>query len=170
MPLFPIDAGWLLLIPGLALLALTALAPAWVDLVDARHARDRVLAREAWQQERQERTRTLLAAIEARDLAVMARLAAVQRNTLPDGRATLPGLEPERLPNADLSAWITPPPIVEPARGALHPVVATFASFGARLWLIALGGMLVVAGLIGWIRPAPRPTTAFAAPPTRAAG
>ena len=161
-PLFRVDAGWLLLVPGLALLSAVTLAPAWVDLAEVRDRRDRELAVERHARERNHRYEVFVAALDRRDPDLLDRLATVHFNTLPDGRSPLPGLEltetgADRLPDADVSQWLEPPPPVRPSptrREALPETVETLASFGPRLWLIGLGGSLVIAGLLTGLRPA----------------
>ena len=151
-----LDAGWLFLLAGLALISATVLVPARADLERARHQRDVALIFAELHAERIGRHETVLAALESRDPVVLDALAASQFNLVRADRRPLPGqalpversasvfpqLEPEAVPA---------PPL--PRTGSLLERWTT--NERGRVWLFGLGALLVVVGLVPWLSDKP---------------
>lgn len=150
--LFRIDPGWLFLIPGIVLLMAAVLIPAKDDLTEARHLRDRAYSVEDWHTQRLARYSAYLDALDQRDETVVRSLAASQLNMtteefepvlsagLRGGASVFPELEPPFTP-------LDPPtpPDTRLQRLASKPE--------GRLWLVGLGGLCVLIGLMPWGSP-----------------
>ncbi len=150
-PLFPFDAGWLFLLPGLALLSATVLIPAYNDLMDARWSRDRAAAIEQNRLDRLNRYGVYLDALEREDPSVVKSLAASQLNMVPESFEPLaPMRDPSNIP-ATVFPLLEPDPSVvpnvPPAREQSRLEVWS-TSDRTRVWLIAAGGLCVLVGLL----------------------
>ena len=151
-PLFRVDAGWLFLIAGLAVLGATVLIPAQHDLDVARWQRDRAAAIEKHRQTRLEHYGQYLRAVQGGDESVVLSLAAVELNKSPVDRVPL---KPRQDPSS-VSASVFPQ--LEPVALELAPmpVVSARSSILARwtidehtrLWLLAAGVLSVLIGLL----------------------
>jgi len=149
----PLDAGWLLLLAGLALLAAALLIPAGDDLGDARWRRDRALAVERAVLDRLERHEVFLAALDRGDPALLEALGETQLNLVRAGREPV-AIGPRTPPAASLLASLEPPAPVLPERVQVRSILARWATDNTgRLWLIAGGAALVMVGLLPPSRP-----------------
>lgn len=147
--LFRIDAGWLYLLAGLAVIVAAVLIPAHDDLALTRHERDRALAIERWHAQRIENYAEYLDALRDGDETVVLSLAAMQLNLIPAG--TRPLVTSVRPTATSASVF----PELEPAFH--HPPRPEFydsrlrraaSDPKTRLWMIAGGAMLVLFGLL----------------------
>lgn len=152
-----IDAGWLFLIAGVALLGATLLIPAADDLAEARWIRDRALAVENHRMARLSRYEEYLGALENKDPSLVLSLAASQLNQIPADTAIIPGLE--IAPDADASVFLAlePPPLVLPERKVIDSRLQRWATDSSkRVWLLAGSALLIMIGLLppsrGWTR------------------
>ncbi len=146
-------AGWLLLLCGFFIVAVTALAPAWLDVKQI-EAQVAVLERQQQMLEmRHINTQAFVRAIERDDPMLMQRLAWHHLNLKPVGA------EPLNLSIADNRP--APPPIEQwtrPHLGPIHPAQVAAAYPDSRLvrlttgpnraWTLAFGGWLILMGLL----------------------
>jgi len=156
-PLFSLDAGWLFLIAGIAVVGATVLVPAAADLEEARWQRNKALAIERHRSERLERYGKFLAAIQRSDDDVVLSLMATQLNRSPTARVPLtPVAEPGRT-SASPFPMLEPEPLEMPARARLHEKPSLLMRLTTddhhRLWMLA-GGMVCM--LIGLLPPVVR--------------
>jgi len=148
VPLIPLDAGWLFLLPGIALVAATVLIPAFDDLGAAQLERDKLRVVENHAQRRLENYSLYLDALRRADEDLTLSLAATHLNLAPvdrtvivmpdQARASLnpyPALEP---PSPRMPTRVTPDTVLQ--RWATHE--------RARLWLLASGAMCILLGLL----------------------
>lgn len=146
--------GWLLLLTGCAVMSMTLLAPAWVDvrqLADQRNALDNDLRRIHAQ------VGNYIAftqAIQDGDPILLQRLAWHQLHLKPAGAIPLDGLGPaDQLMSQTPDQWLRPV-VYEPAPdiAPLPPLPDTrFTRLilgPARPWVLALGAWLVLFGLL----------------------
>lgn len=150
-PLIYLDAGWLFLLPGLALLSATVLIPAYQDLLDARWSRDRAAVIEQNRLDRLNRYGTYLDALSREDPSVVKSLAASQLNMIPESFEPLaPPKDPSNVP-ASVFPLLEPDPSVlaaaPPAREKSRLEIWS-TSDRTRVWLIAAGGFCVLIGLL----------------------
>ncbi|MFZ4573500.1 MAG: hypothetical protein ACOYN0_03820 [Phycisphaerales bacterium] len=144
-----IDAGWLFLIAGLALLGATVLIPAADDLAEAKWIRDRALAVEAHLGARLARYEEYLGALENRDPSLVLSLAASQLNLIPADTAVVPGLEIAPDTEASVFPALEPPPLVLPERKAIDSRLQRWTTGNqTRVWLLAASALLVLVGLL----------------------
>lgn len=151
IPLIPFDAGWLFLLPGLALLSATVLIPTYNDLLDARWSRDRSAAIEQNRLDRLNRYGMYLDALEREDPSVVKSLAASQLNMIPESFEPLaPPKDPSNVP-ATVFPLLEPDPSVlasvPPAREKSRLEIWS-SSDRTRVWLIVAGGFCVLIGLL----------------------
>lgn len=151
-PLFRLDAGWLFLIAGIALLGATVLVPAAADLAEAEYQRNRALAIERHRLDRIERYGQYLAAVQRGDEDVRLSLMAMQLNRSPVDRIPLmPDPEPAKTSASPFPA-LEPPPLTMPERADSQkdPSILTRLTTNdhRRLWLIAGGVVCVLIGLL----------------------
>lgn len=156
-PLFRLDAGWLFLAAGVAVIAATVLIPAAADLDEAHWQRNKALAIERHRLERLERYAQYLAAVQRGDEDVVLSLMATQLNRSPIARVPLtPVSEPARTSASPFPA-LEPDPLTLPERMPLQKnpslLLRLTTNDHHRLWLIA-GGVFCV--LIGLLPPAVR--------------
>lgn len=144
-----LDAGWLFLLAGLAILGATVLIPAGEDLREARWLRDRALAREAHRKERLERYEGYLDALESRDDTLVESLLASQLNLIPADRGLIAEPMEARVRSASVFPALEPRPLelkeFEPTRSRLGRWAIDNSS---RLWMIAAGSLCVLLGLL----------------------
>jgi len=146
------DPGWLFLIAGSALLAATVIIPAQEDLAHARWLGKRAAAVLDHREQRLERYREYLAAVDDQEPSVVLSLAASQLNKVPLDRSPLPGTQAwdPKGGSAMVYPALEPPPAVLPAEPAkVDSILARWARGGeSRLWLIAAGGLCLLLGLL----------------------
>lgn len=152
-----IDSGWLLLLSGVTLLASALLIPAADELAHARWQRDRTIALERAHLERLDRHRAYLDALERGDEALARSLVTTQLNLIPEDHAPL---DLDGPPDADVFAALEPAPPTLPVR-TTHDSTLSRLALGpsSRLWLIAVGALLTLVGLLppSVSRPGARP-------------
>ncbi|MBX3365098.1 MAG: hypothetical protein KF866_10060 [Phycisphaeraceae bacterium] len=141
------DPGWLFLIPGVVALAAAALLPIQDSLEEVRWQAHRMNLVAQHAEERLDRHRRYLAALEAGDPTLARSLASSQLNLAPpDRRPLAPGAS---LPPASVFDDLNPPPPDPPAfapkRSRLHRL-ATDQKL--RPWFIAGGMLAIVVGLL----------------------
>lgn len=148
----PIDAGWLFLIAGLALLSAAVLIPAEQDLADARWRRDLALAHETNRLERLERYRAYLDALERNDAEVIESLAASQLNLVrADAQLVDAATQPAAF-NASVFSQLEPGNVTVTAPPEHRSTLARLVtSRRTRLWVIGFAALCV---LIGSLPPA----------------
>jgi hypothetical protein len=153
-------AGWMLLLSGFFIVAVTVLAPAWMDLkrIEAEVA---VLDRQQQTLEmRHINTQAFVRAVERDDPILMQRLVWHHLNLKPEGA------EPVEL-SITQESRPSPPPIEQWVRPNLGPVDGAAAAVApypdsrlvrlttgpTRAWTLAFGGWLILLGLL--INPSP---------------
>jgi hypothetical protein len=151
-PLFSLDAGWLFLIAGIAVIAATVLIPAAADLDEAYWQRNKALAIERHRLDRLERYGQYLSAVQRGDEDVTLSLMATQLNRSPVSRVPLtPVIEPGRT-NASPFPSLEPDPLQLPDRLPLqkHPsmLLRLTTNDHQRLWLMAAGVVCMLIGLL----------------------
>jgi hypothetical protein len=149
-PLFQLDAGWLFLVTGLAVLGTAVLIPAYADLDAANLARDRAAAIEENRRDRLTRYGTYLDGLERGDESVIVSLAASQLNMVPEGRQPLdPPVNPG-LQNASVFPLLEPdPPRLPEALAPNQSLLAQLANGErSRLWMIGGGALCVLLGVL----------------------
>jgi hypothetical protein len=151
-PLFRVDAGWLFLGVGLAILGVTVLIPAQHDLDLALWQRDRAAVIERHRLERLDHYGQYLRAVEVGDESVVMSLAAVELNTSPIDRVPLnPRSDPSTL-SASVFPHLEPAPAELPGKPAVTVRSSILARWTidehTRLWLLAGGVLSILVGLL----------------------
>lgn len=143
------DPAWLYLLAGLALLAATVLVSAQVDLEAAQHQRDIVLAVERHREDRLNRYKEFLAALDAREPALVESLAGSQLNQIPASRAAIPGTVRDNAVDASVFPALEPPPVALPPAMQTRSLLTRLTTNDAtRLWLLAGSAVLILVGLL----------------------
>jgi hypothetical protein len=144
-----LDASWLFLIAGTALIAATLLIAAADDLAEANHQRRRALAAEAAHQERLERHAAFLDAVDRGEESVVRTLAATQLRMTASGREPLALAGPTRV-DASVFPGLEPPPMAAPSVRLRPDSLLGRLATGerSRLWLLAAGASMVFIGLL----------------------
>lgn len=143
------DAGWLLLIPGILIVATMVILPAMEDRERARFYRDRAVLVEQHSQARLANHAEYLAALKRGDEGLLKSLAAVQLNKVPQGMALLtPGEDLSRT-SAAVFDRLEPPQLM---LNEYHREYSTLEKIAlgerSRLWAMGLGALLIFAGLL----------------------
>ncbi|MEO1007194.1 MAG: hypothetical protein AAFX79_01350 [Planctomycetota bacterium] len=147
-----IDAGWPLLVAGLALVAAVVLVPAHESLRQTRFERDKLLAMDAQGRERVRRLARYLAALERGEPGLVRSLAFDQMRLIPEGRTPL--LPPAPLGPVDVFDALDPPPVTVPAVQPIDSMLGRWAlDRGLRPWLLAAGAMMAFVGVLPQSRP-----------------
>jgi hypothetical protein len=151
-PLARLDTGWPLLLAGLALIATVVLIPAWEELESVRFERDKLLAMDAQGRERIRRQARYLAALERGDEALVRSLALEQMRLVPAGRTAV--LEPPPPAPVDIFEPLEPAPVTIRAVRPADSVLARLSrSDRLRPWLIGLGALMVLVGVVSGMGP-----------------
>ncbi|MFN0010556.1 MAG: hypothetical protein ACKVS8_02810 [Phycisphaerales bacterium] len=149
-----LDAGWLFLLAGLALLVATVLIPAQRDVAKARFSLEQARAVEDNRLERMRRYQEYLDALNRGDEATVRALAAVQLNQASEGTALLMNTGELGGRNASVFPSLEPPPIKAAQWREDQSVLERWATDDrSRLWLIAAGAMCVLIGILPPARP-----------------
>lgn len=145
-----LDPGWLFLAAGLGILGATLLVPASEDLDEARWKRDVALVYEQHREDRLARYEGYLAALDRREPQLVYTLAASQLGQMPADRGLITALNDSRVRNVSVFPALEPPVMQLPqARKPVDSMLTRLASSGSsRLWLIAVGAMCVLMGLL----------------------
>jgi len=149
LPLFRVDAGWLFLGAGAALIAATTLLPALDDLREASYRRDEAIAIERFHKDRLANYTAYLDALEQGDPTLVRSLASSQLNLMP---AHMKPLTVGGDPNASAAALLAeleprlvPPPRPVPFDSLLHRLAT---GEHTRLWVLATGAVCILFGLL----------------------
>lgn len=143
------DPGWLFLIAGLAILAVTVLIPAKDDLDEARWLRDRALAVEHHRLDRLERYDHYLQSLDNADQSLIQSLAASQLNQIPADRVPLPGTTDTTRSSASVFPALEPEPLVLQDRHKVGSLLERWTTHDrTRVWLIGGGALCVLVGLL----------------------
>lgn len=148
-PLAIVDPGWLFLIAGILLLGATVLVPAFDELGEVQWQRDRALALERHRQERIGRYEDYRGALDRAEPSLVLALAASQLNQIPQGRTLI--LEPPDPVSESVTIFsdLEPPPVKLPERTRVESLLMRLATGErTRPWLIAIGGMCLLVGLL----------------------
>jgi hypothetical protein len=144
-----LDAGWLFLLAGLALIASAVMIPAARDLDRAHWRRDRVLLTEMHRLHRLTRHEAYLGAVRDEDEAVVYQLAATQLGLVRDEAEVVELIDDGPTASTSVFASLEPPAIELPAFTETDTRLARLANGErSRLWLLAIGSMLVLVGLL----------------------
>jgi hypothetical protein len=147
-PISRVDAGWLFLVAGLALIVCTVLIPAADDLDEAIWQRDRARALERHRIQRLDRHTVFLEAIDARDPDLILSLASTQLNQIPADRRPLEvtaGIDG----SASVFPALEPPDLTLPERKRVDSTLARLTvNPRSRLWLLAAASVSVLIGLL----------------------
>lgn len=147
-PLARLSPGWPFLIAGLVVVAAVMLVPAWRDVQNVRMERDRLQAVVDYEARRVAATEEMLEALASGDPELERRLIAWQLNLLPVGDVAIA----REVHAGGVLGWIDD--TVDPvAAVAAAPAVSTLewiVSGPARLWVLAVGVLLVFLGLVGF--------------------
>lgn len=151
-PLFRLDPGWLFLIAGLAILAVTVLIPAQHDLDIALWQRERAAVIEKHRLERIDHYAQYLKGLESGDQSVALSLAATQLNMSPVDLVPLnPRQEPASL-SASIFPHLEPAPAVLPGKPTVTERSSLLARWAindhTRLWMLAAGVLCILLGLL----------------------
>lgn len=144
-----IDAGWLFLLAGIALIASVVMIPASRDLRLALWRRDRVLMTEMHRLHRITRHETYLEALDKDDEMLAYQLAMTQLGLArPEAEIIgLGGREPAA--NASVFVSLEPPPIELPGFTEIDSRLSRLSTNEqTRLWVLAGGAVLVLIGLL----------------------
>ncbi len=159
-PLIRLDPGWLFMVAGAAVVASTVLIPAQRSLDNAQWERDRAKAIENHRVERLERYAAYLDSLGRGDESVLLSLAATQLNMSPQDRIPLTIPNEAGLTSASVFPALEPTPLTLPPRPekARSPSLLERLTIGdtSRLWLMALGLISMVWGLLPAASPAVR--------------
>ncbi|QOI99700.1 MAG: hypothetical protein HRU70_04090 [Phycisphaeraceae bacterium] len=148
------DPAWLFLIAGLALLASLIVLPAIDELTHARWLRQRALIIEQHRVERLKRHRDFLDALAANDPNLLLSLAGTQLNQIPADRTPLPGLPEPPSGSANVFPSLEPDPLPLPSLSTPNSMLHRLATDPtSRLWMLAIGSVLLLIGLLPASRP-----------------
>jgi ABC-type sugar transport system permease subunit len=144
-----LDAGWLFLVPGLVLIAMTVLLPALEDLEKARFYQQRLALLEQHRLMRLQNYTDYLKLIQQGDESTILSLAAVQLNKAPEGKALLLPAGELASRSADVFARLEPPPMVLPEWRKNRSTMENLAHDSeSRVWVMLVGATLVLLGLL----------------------
>jgi len=147
--LFRIDAGWLFLLSGLAIMCAAVLIPAHDDLALTRFERDRARAIESWHAQRVENYAEYLDALRDGDETLVLSLAAMQLNMIPVGSTPLVTSVRPQATSASVFPELEPRFTAPPPPQFYESKLRRWATDGRhRLWMIAGGAMAVLFGLL----------------------
>lgn len=151
-PISRFDTGWPLVLAGLALIAALTLIPAWDQLEQTRFERDKLLAMDAQGRERIRRQARYLAALDRGEAALIRSLALDQMRLVPAGRTAV--LEPPPPGPVDIFEPLEPAPVTIRAVRPTDSVLARLSrSDRLRPWLIGLGALMVLVGIVSGVGP-----------------
>lgn len=144
-----LDAGWLYLLAGAALVSSMVLIGPADDLAQLRHRRDRLAGLESDAITRLQAYETFLEALDDADPMLVRRLAAAQLNLIPESVKPI-GLIGVEL-DAHVDDWIhealPPPTVVDPPQ-VKDSWLRRLAAGPTRLWTMLAGMLLIFIGLL----------------------
>jgi len=144
-----VDAGWLYLLAGTALVSSMVLIGPADDLVQIRYRRDRLGALEDDAIAKLHAYETFLEAIDEADPMLVRRLAAAQLNLIPESSKPI-GLVGAEL-DAHVDDWITetlPPPMEVASPKVKDSWLRRLSATPTRLWAMLAGVILIFIGLL----------------------
>jgi hypothetical protein len=145
-----IDAGWLFLISGVALISFTVIIPAYNDLQDARFYRERMRLAEDHRELRLSRYQEYQSALNRADDTLVRSLAAMQLNQAPADQELIKSEGDIATRTASPFGSLEPPPLVLPDK--VVPPKSTLEKWAtddrSRLWLLAAGALLILVGML----------------------
>lgn len=144
-----VDAGWLYLLAGAALVSSMVLIGPADDLVQLRYRRDRLGALEDDAIAKLQAYETFLEAIDEADPMLVRRLAAAQLNLIPESSKPI-GLIGAEL-DAHVDDWITetlPPPLDVAPPKVKDSWLRRLSAGPTRLWAMLAGVILIFIGLL----------------------
>lgn len=148
-PLFRIDPGWLFLLAGAAVIAVTVLIPAVDDLSEAKWHRDRARAVEQYRSQRLGNYSLYLDALSRREPTLVMSLAATQLNLAPADKLPMLDLSERGLPDATVWAGLEPELAKVPSPPRPNSMLQRWATNeGIRPWLLAGGAFCLLLGLL----------------------
>lgn len=157
VPLFRFDPGWLFVIAGAALLSCLIILPAQEDLRLAHDAKARALALEAHRSKRLANYAAYTDALARRDETLMKALAASQLNLAPADKAALVTSAEYITRSAGVFADLEPafvPPVPSTPPDSLLYALATRPT--PRMWVIIIGAVAILYGLLPTADSTPR--------------
>lgn len=148
--------GWLPLLGGLGLIALTVLAPAYRDVQQARTQRARLNLEAVAHVEQLRRYEELIASVRRDDPIILQRLAWHELRLKPVGAEVLGGRPADRRPRAAYDQWVQPhraaiasePPLLPP-----DSLADRLVNGPRRPVLLVIGAALIGYGLFTSLRP-----------------
>lgn len=144
-----LDAGWLLLIPGLVLVGFTLLLPAIDDLNAARFYRDRLAVVEQHRGQRIEHYTKYLDSVQKGDPQTVYSLAAVNLNMAPEGMALMVPAGDIAHKSASVFEALEPPAPKLPERTVSYSTLERLSiDPKSRIWLMLAGATLIFLGIL----------------------
>lgn len=150
-----LDPGWLFVIAGLTLLLASVLIPAAEQVREAYWQRDRALLVEKHRQERMTRYQEFATALESGEKPLVLALAASQLNQIPADRtpigvgSTKGGYTDIKAGSASVFPNLEPDPIELPEYRKFDSTLSRMVTNDkARPWVLVVGSVLVLAGLL----------------------
>lgn len=144
-----LDAGWLLLIPGIVLVGFTLILPALDDLDAARFYRDRLSLVEQHRDQRIGHYSQYLQSVQSGDPQTVLSLAAVNLNKAPEGMSLMVPAGDIAHKSASVFEALEPPAPTLPER---HKDYSTLERLSrdpsSRVWLMLAGATLIFLGIL----------------------
>lgn len=144
-----LDAGWLLLIPGIVLVACTLILPAIDDLEAARFYRDRLQLVEQHRDQRIGHYTRYLDALDKGDPQTVLSLAAVSLNKAPEGMSLMVPAGDIAHKSASVFEALEPPSPILPDREREYSTLERLSRDPkSRVWLMLAGATLIFLGVL----------------------
>ena len=144
-----LDAGWLLLIPGIVLVGFTLILPAMDDLEAAKFYRDRLSIVEQHRDQRIGHYTHYLDALQKGDPQTVLSLAAVNLNKAPEGMTLMVPAGDISHKSASVFEALEPPAPVLPEREKEYSTLERLSRDPkSRVWLMIAGATLIFLGIL----------------------
>lgn len=144
-----LDAGWLLLIPGIVLVGFTLILPAVEDLESARFYRDRLAIVEQHRDQRIGHYSQYLQSVQSGDPQTVLSLAAVNLNKAPEGMTLMVPAGDISHKSASVFEALEPPAPKLPERSVNHSTLEKLSiDSKSRIWLMLAGATLIFLGIL----------------------
>jgi hypothetical protein len=144
-----LDAGWLLLLPGIVLLAFTLILPAMDDLDAAKFYRDRLALVEEHRNQRIDHYQKYLDSVQKGDPQTVLSLAAVNLNKAPEGMSLMVPAGDVSHKSASVFDALEPAPPVLPERHRQYSTLERLSRDpSSRIWLMLAGATLIFLGVL----------------------
>lgn len=145
-----LDPGWLFLIAGVALVAVTVIIPAMNDLEEAKFYKHRLETVQKHRADRLANYSAYLGSLQRGDENLLSALAATQLNKAPEHLELLDPASESPGKSVSIFPALEPPPLVLPTYK--HEPRSTLERWAtddrSRLWLLAGGAMCILIGLL----------------------